>query len=101
VNDRAGYLVWRLGLEALVEALSGKLETIAALPPAAAMFPWTGEKNGDRPRDLFGFGANRVHAPVEARELAAQRPRGTRRDLAQRQRARRPAKAAKPMRGAR
>jgi hypothetical protein len=99
-NDRAEYLVWRLALEALAEALSGRLETITALPPAAALLPWTGERDSDRPCDLFGAGAERIHGLAEARELEARRARGARREIAQRQPARRPAKPA-PLRATR
>ena len=79
INDRAG--AWRIGLEALAEALSGRLETITALAPAAALFPWTGELDGDRPRDLFAPGAERVFRGAEERELEALRSRGARRPL--------------------
>ena len=79
VNDRADYCAWRLALEALAEALSGKLERISALPPAAALFPWTGERDGERPRGLFGPGADRVYSGGEAAGLAVSRARGERR----------------------
>ena len=81
INDRADYCAWRIGLEALAEALSGRLETITALAPAAALFPWTGELDGDRPRDLFAPGAERVFRGAEERELEALRSRGERRPL--------------------
>jgi hypothetical protein len=95
-NDRAEYLVWRLALEALAEALSGRLETITALPPAAALFPWKGEKDGDRPRDLFGSGAERIYELAEVRGLEAERRNGVRRPTSGRasDKARRPAKPA-------
>ena len=100
VNDRADYCAWRLALEALSEALSGKLERISALPPAAALFPWTGERDGERPRGLFGPGAERVYSGGEAAGLAVSRARGERRPIAptrQVARTRRPAKPAKAM----
>jgi len=65
-----------------------------AIVPAAALFPWKGEKDGDRPRDLFGPGAERIYELAEVRGLEAQRSRGARREIAQRQAARRPAKPA-------
>jgi hypothetical protein len=76
VNDRADYLAWRLALDALAEALSGKLQTITALAPAAALLPWTGEADGYRPSDLFGAGAERIYALAEAHELERQRSVG-------------------------
>jgi hypothetical protein len=100
VNDRADYCAWRLALEALAEALSGKLARIAALPPAAALLPWTGEKDGDRPRGLFSPGAERLYSAGEAAMLAVSRARGERRPIGparQMARARRPAKPAKAM----
>lgn len=102
VNDRADYCAWRLALEALAGALSGKLARIAALPPAAALFPWTGEKDGDRPRGLSSPGADRAYFAGEAAALAAARARGARRPVPpprQAARARRPAKPAKAMKG--
>jgi hypothetical protein len=102
VNDRADYCAWRLALDALAEALHGRLERITALPPAAALFPWTGEQDGDRPRGLFSLGAERVHSVGEAAALAAARARGARRPVPpprQSERARRPAKPAKAMKG--
>jgi hypothetical protein len=102
VNDRADCCAWRLALEALSEALSGKLARIAALPPAAALFPWTGEKDGDRPRGLFSLGAERVNSAGEAATLAGTRARSERRPLLPGRasaRARRPAKPAKAMKG--
>ena len=86
--------------EALAEALSGRLETITALPPAAALFPWKGEKDGDRPRDLFGPGAERIYELAEVRELEAERRRAARRALPQVRPMRRPAKPA-PIRATR
>jgi hypothetical protein len=81
IYDSADYCAWRIGLEALAEALSGWLETITALAPAAALFPWTGELDGDRPRDLFAPGAERVFRGAEERELEALPCRGERRPL--------------------
>ena len=79
INDRADYCAWRISLEALAEALSGRLETITALAPAAALFSWTGELDGDRPRDLFVPGAERFFTGAQERELegAALSPRAT------------------------
>ena len=39
VNDRAEYLAWRLALEGLAAALSGALEAIEPMAPAAALMP--------------------------------------------------------------
>lgn len=73
VNDRAEYFVWRMALEALCAALSERMARIAALPPAAALAPWFGELDGDKPRDLFGPGAERVYSRLEAQAVAARR----------------------------
>jgi hypothetical protein len=78
VNARADYLAYVLALGALAEALSGRLESIAALPPAAAVAPWLGDRDGDRPRDLFRAGAGRVYSGREQRELAARRAASSR-----------------------
>jgi len=81
VNDRAEYLAWRLALDALCAALSGRLERIGALPPAAALAPWLGEKDGDKPRDLFAPGAAGVYSGRERLALAARRESRQRRAL--------------------
>ena len=82
VNDRAEYLVWRLALGDLAELLSGRLERIAALPPAAALAPWLGDRDGDKPRDLFGPGADRVYTATQALALRARREARSRRTIA-------------------
>jgi hypothetical protein len=82
VNDRAEYLVWRLALGELAELLSGRLERIAALPPAAAIAPWLGDRDGEKPRDLFGAGADRLHGAAEQRAMAARRAGAVRRTIA-------------------
>jgi hypothetical protein len=100
VNDRGDYCAWRLALEALAEALHGRLERITALSPAAALFPWTGEKDNEKPRGLFSPGAERVYCAGEAAALAAARTRGARRPVPPARaaaRTRRPAKPAKAM----
>jgi len=81
-NDRAEYLVWRLALGELAELLSGRLELIAALPPAAAMAPWLGQVDGDKPVDLFRPGADRVYTAMQALALRARREARTRRTIA-------------------
>jgi len=96
VNARAEYLAWRQGLEALAEALSGKMERIAALPPAAALAPWLGEADADKPRDLFGPGAERVYSGREALAIAARREaRERRRPMVASAPARRPTRPGK------
>jgi len=89
VNDRAEYLVWRLGLDELSRMLSGRLARIAALPTRAAMAPWLGHVDGDGIVDLFQPGTH-VYA---ARDAAAMRGRRERRVLSTRAPgARRPAR---------
>jgi hypothetical protein len=82
VNARADYLAWRIALDGLAEALSGRLERLTALPPAAALTPWRGDRDGDKPRDLFGAGAERVYSAREQMALAARRANRARRPLA-------------------
>ena len=80
INDRADYFAWRIGLEALAKALSGRLETITALAPAAALFPWTGELDGERAISLPPV-PNEVSGARKSREFEALRSRGERRPL--------------------
>jgi hypothetical protein len=79
VSDRADYLAWRLGLDALREALDGALQRIRAMAPRAALAPWLGD--GDRISGLFGPGATRVHSLLEQMGMAAARDARTRRPL--------------------
>ena len=96
VYARAVYLAWRQGLEALAESLSGRMERIAALPPAAALAPWLGDRDGDKPRDLFGPGAERVYTRAEALAIQARREaRERRRPMVGTTPARRPARPGK------
>lgn len=93
---RADYLAWRLGLEMLASLLSGRMARIAALPPAAALAPWSGEEDGAKPRDLFGAGAERVFTGAEARASEAMRRAAVRcPPRPGESRARRPAKPAR------
>lgn len=73
VSGRADYLAWRLGLETLAAELSGTLQAIAALPPAAALLPWLGEADALKPADLFGAGARRVYSRMEQSAISARR----------------------------
>ena len=82
VNERAEYAVWRAALVWLAEAVSGALESRAALPPRAAARPWMGERDGEPVRDLFGAGAERVYSGDEAATVAAERAAGRRRPRA-------------------
>jgi hypothetical protein len=81
INDRADYLAWRLALSWLAQRLEGRLEGRAALPPAAALAPWLGERDGMRAARPFFAGAERVHGAAEAGRLTAQRAAGGRRTL--------------------
>jgi hypothetical protein len=95
INDRADYLVWRLALDELTHALSGRLAGIAALPTAAAMAPWLGQKDGDKPIDLFRPGAERVYSAQQLLCLEARRDSRARRPIpVARASARRPARVA-------
>jgi hypothetical protein len=81
VNDRAEYCAWRLALEALAEALSDRMERVAALAPAAALAPWLGEADAGRIPDLFGPGAERVYSGRERLALEARRASRARREV--------------------
>jgi hypothetical protein len=73
VNDRAEYFAWRLAMETLCDALSERLAVWTALGAAAAWFPWLGDEDGRKPRNLFQAGAERVHGAAEAAEQAVAR----------------------------
>jgi len=51
VAERAEYAAWRMGLELLHQALSGRLTSVATLPAAAPWRPWVGRERptGGRP----------------------------------------------------
>ena len=73
VDERAEYWAWRAGLVWLAEALAGRLEKRAVLPPRAAERPWMGESDAAPLRDLFGPGADRIYGADEAATLNAER----------------------------
>jgi hypothetical protein len=79
VEERAAYAGWLAGLFWMVEALSGRLESRAALAPRAALRPWMGERDGAAVHDLYGPGADRVYSRGEAATVAAERNFGRRR----------------------
>ena len=97
VNDRAEYLAWRLALEGLAAALSGALETIEPMAPAAALMPWLREADAAKPPDLFRPGADGVHGLQEAAAMAGERTRAARRPV--RPGERRSGRQARPARG--
>ena len=82
LNERGEYAAWRAGLEWLLERLRGALETRTPLPAAAAWRPWLGERDGDKPRDLFGpqeaavYDADYAEAMAAGRAAGLRRPRG-------------------------
>lgn len=81
VNERAEYLAWRLGLDELCVSLHGRMASMTAISPAAAMAPWLGQKDGDKPFDLFGSGAERVYSRADQLAIAARRQNRARRPL--------------------
>jgi hypothetical protein len=81
VNERAEYWVWRAGLSALAEALSGRMESRTALPPRAAARPWLGERDGGAVGDLFAPGAPGVYGAEEAARLQGDREGARRRPV--------------------
>ncbi len=91
---RAEYTAWRMGLELLYQALTGKLAAIAPLPAAAPWRPWAGEGElHGRPPELFK-GRREDSYRCETREQAAARRRAMlRRRLAPRTEEARPTRA--------
>jgi len=57
--ERAEYAAWWAGLDVLAHKLSGKLASIAVLPPAAAQRPWTGEADAAKPKRILDAPASR------------------------------------------
>lgn len=53
LRERAGYSAWWAALDLLANELSGKLSTIAVLPPAAAQRPWAGEVDAAKPKRIL------------------------------------------------
>lgn len=53
VIERAEYAAWWAGLDLLAHELSGKLASIAVLPPAAAQRPWAGETDAAKPKRIL------------------------------------------------
>lgn len=51
--ERAEYAAWWAGLDLLAHELSGKLTSIAVLPPAAAQRPWAGETDAAKPKRIL------------------------------------------------
>lgn len=51
--ERAEYAAWWAGLDVLAHDLSGKLASIAVLPPAAAQRPWAGETDAMKPKRIL------------------------------------------------
>lgn len=53
LRERAGYSAWWAALDLLAHELSGRLSTIAVLPPAAAQRPWAGHTDAAKPRRIL------------------------------------------------
>jgi hypothetical protein len=81
VSLRAEYLAWRLALDELAALLHGRLEKFAVLPPAAAMAPWLGHRDGEKHVDLFRAGADRVYSGLDLAAIAARRESRARRKV--------------------
>jgi hypothetical protein len=77
VAERAEYAVWHAALRILAEGLSGRLETIAVLPPSAPERPWLGERDSGKPAILQDLSA--VFTRHEAERAAIERRQGKRR----------------------
>ena len=79
VAERAEWAAWRIGLELVYQALTGRLASIAPLPPAAPWRPWAGEGEAHgRPPQLFKGQRDEPYRR-ETREQAALRRRAAQR----------------------
>ena len=78
LGERAEYLAWWAGLNAIAEDLCGKLDTIAVLPPGAAQKPWLGEGDRAKPPRIFQDLSARVYQQDQV-TAAAHRALGQRR----------------------
>jgi hypothetical protein len=100
VNARAEYLVWRLALGLLAEALAGELDRFAVIEPGAPLAPWLGERDAAKPPDLMAPGAVGVYSAIEILSLEARRANRDRRRPAFRpQDARRPTRPGRSVSG--
>jgi hypothetical protein len=100
VNGRAEYLVWRLALASLAEALAGELDRFAVIAPGAPLAPWLGECEAAKPRDLMTPGAAGVYSAIERLSLDASRAnRERRRPVFRPQDARRPVRPGRSVSG--
>jgi hypothetical protein len=76
--ERAEYAVWHAALEVLAQDLTGRLATIAVLPPSAPLHPWLGERDAGKPPRIFECQRTAAHErarreTAEAKRLAAHR----------------------------
>jgi hypothetical protein len=93
VNERAEYLIWRLALDRLAGALSGKLARFAVIAPSAPLAPWLGDRDSGKPAALMAQGVAGVYTALEILTLEARlanrerrRPNFRRQDLRRPQR---------------
>jgi hypothetical protein len=88
-----------MGLELLHQALSGRLTSIATLPPAAPWRPWAGEREAHgRPPELFKGRRDEPYRRVTREQEAARRRAVQRRRLGVRTEETRPISAPAPRR---
>lgn len=79
LNERADYLAWWAGLNALADELFAELETIAPLPPSAPQKPWLGETELGKPPRIFEDLTARIYQKESREQAAAHRALGLRR----------------------
>lgn len=80
-GERAEWLVWWGALSAIAEALSGKLASIAILPPSAPQRPWLGEEDLGKPPRVFEDLSARTYQREQRETAAAHRALGLRGSL--------------------
>ncbi|WP_131116655.1 hypothetical protein [Lichenihabitans psoromatis] len=79
LEERAEYLAWWAGLNALAGDLFEVLESIAVLPPSAAQKPWLGETDAGKPPRIFADLSARMYRKDDRETAAAHRALGMRR----------------------
>lgn len=92
VAERAEHCAWHAALEILAETLTGQLEQIVALPPAASWAPWrNGPEQHRGPPELFAGLCEPLQRHATREQVAALRRSAQRRSLQQSSETRGPA----------
>ena len=78
LNERAEYLAWWAGLNALAEDPQD-LATLAVLPPSAVQKPWLGERELGKPPRIFEDVSASIYRSESKDPAAAHRALGLRR----------------------